>query len=81
MPRPTDAPDERTLFGCCLDLSPEERRLFLARTCRWRPRLRRRIERLLALHERAERESVAPERPEAGAHSEAPAPDGRAQSL
>jgi tetratricopeptide (TPR) repeat protein len=58
--RPRHEPDERELFLACLELTPEERRAYLSRTCRGHRELRRRIERLLAAHRRAEREDFAP---------------------
>lgn len=56
-------PEEQELFCACLELSAEEREVYLARACRGRSALRRRVERLLAAHGRAERHTLVSEGP------------------
>src|SRR6185436_5503443 len=47
---------EQEIFHACLALTPPERGAYLQRTCSGDPELQGRIERLLAAHERAERD-------------------------
>lgn len=71
MASPRRGPEEQELFCACLELTPEERRLYLARACKGRPELARRIEGLLAAHRLAEGAAAAPLAP--------PAEPGRAE--
>ncbi len=51
---------EQELFDACLGLEPEEQRAYLDRLCVDAPGLRERVQRLLAAHARAERDTITP---------------------